>query len=82
MQRSEAEYIGVSDIDATKQYIDKLNFIYPPMDGRIQFIGKLQDELDKSELSGNSNTNKLSSSMAMILCFFMVLHDIFSNMCI
>lgn len=79
MQRTEAEYIGVLDVKATQQYIDKLNFIYPALDGRIQFIGQLQDELDKTGLPGNSNMNIFSSSMSMILCIFMLMNDIFSN---
>lgn len=82
MQRSEAEYIGILDIEATEQYIEKLNFIYPAVDGRIQFIGKLQDELDKSGLPGNSNMNISSLPVAMIFCFIVVMHHIFSNICI
>lgn len=82
MQRSKAEYIGVLDVEATEQYIVKLNYIYPAVDGRIQFIGKLQDELDKSGIPGNSNMNTFSLSTAMILCFFVAMKDIFSNMCL
>lgn len=80
MQRSAAEYIEVLDVEATVQYIDKLHFIYPALDGRIRFIGQLQDELAKSGLPGHSNMNKFSLSMAIIFCFCVVLNDVLSNM--
>lgn len=44
MQDVEGEYIGLRTIQILDEYIAQHRIVYPPLEGRIQFIGHLTDE--------------------------------------